>query len=62
MKVRAAETRKGVEVSEIGAEKGCEECRFRAKVWGLEYCVQGRSQPGANNMRRCNFYKGGDTK
>ena len=35
----------------------CDGCQYRAKVWGIEYCINEHSKAGKANMVRCNNFK-----
>jgi len=35
----------------------CDGCQFKAKVWGVEYCVEDHTKAGKANMVRCNYFK-----
>lgn len=36
----------------------CDGCQSKAKVWGVEYCVDDHAKAGRANMVRCKHYKG----
>lgn len=35
----------------------CDGCIHKAKVWGVEYCLEDHSKAGRANMVRCTYFK-----
>jgi hypothetical protein len=42
---------------EKNGNQGCNGCASKAKVWGVEYCIQDLSKSGKDNMVRCKYFK-----
>ena len=36
----------------------CDGCQFKARTWGVEYCIKDHAKAGRANMVRCKHFKG----